>query len=116
MRRKMFSRGMMPIKSAPHFSKLKMFGGDIGIDEFRENLFEDVGPANTKDLKSVASVKEITKIEMVVAAPNRATDDASKMWEINNSKANNEPLRLSRAKPLKREQNNLASLLGLKRK
>ena len=28
----MFGR-MMPIKSAPHFSKLKMFGGDIGIDD-----------------------------------------------------------------------------------
>ena len=113
MRRKMFGRGMFKIDAAPHFSKLKMFGGTLEIEEFRENSFKDVGPVNEQPVASTPGA--VVRSQRMPAESERRVDE-SKLWEINNAKTNNEPLRLARAKPLKREQNNLASLLGLKRK
>jgi hypothetical protein len=39
--------------------------------------------------------------------------NTAKMYEIKGAVGTNEPLRLKRAKPLKRDQNNLESVLGL---
>jgi hypothetical protein len=41
MRRKLFNR-ISPIKKAPHRQRLQVFGGDLTIEQFRENNVIDV--------------------------------------------------------------------------
>ena len=110
LRKRMYGRGIPhgPIRPAPHFSKLKMFGGDMEIDEFRKCIKPDEGDAIT----NIPSEKGMSSIVATQATTNR---DDNKMWEINNSVSTNEPLKLKRQKPLPRDQNNLASMLGLKK-
>lgn len=89
------------IRCAPKRQTLKEFGGNSTIDEFRENLVIDREPAN-------AIVKE-SDTDIVVPI----TVNTAKMYEIKGATGVNESLRLKRAKPLKRDQNNLESVLGL---
>ena len=89
------------IRPAPNRFKLKEFGGDMTIEEFRANQTADKEEpkyVNSKDYKDV-SIPVIT--------------NTKKMDEIKNASMNNNALKLKRAKPLKRNHNNLESALGL---
>ena len=81
------------IKPAPKRQRLKEFGGDLTIEKFRENADLDTNP-NTE----VVQEPEVDKVIPVTNATN-------KMYEIKGATGTNEPLRLKRAKPLKRDQN-----------
>ena len=100
MRKKLFGK-LGSIKPAPKKYRLVEFGGDLTIDEFRKNLLVDEEPP-------VAIISEPVPNIVVPIVSN-----TTKMYEIKSSTGANEPLRLKRAKPLKRDQNNLESVLGL---
>jgi hypothetical protein len=119
LRKRLYGKALPhgPIKPAPHFSHLEMFGGSKTIEEFRSSIQADEGPKHEDNVKIAASNTDC--VSFIKAVTNTAgLDERKKMWEINNSASTNEPLRLTRQKPLKRDQqeNNLASMLGLKRK
>lgn len=97
MRRKQYGK-LGGIRPAPKRQRLVEFGGDLTIDAFRENLVVDEGPPAEVHTEPV---------------PNIVVPNVTKMYEIKSSMGTNEPLRLTREKPLKRDQNNLESVLGL---
>ena len=106
MRKRMFNTISL-IHKAPSRYRLKMFGGDIDIDEFRGTCNRDIGQPNV-----ITTSQRITgQVQMIPIK----RDTTEKLLEINNSTSTNEPLRLKRSKPLKREQNNIEGLLGIKR-
>lgn len=116
LRQRMYGRGSVRCTPAPHFSRLRRFGGDMEIGEFRKHVNVNMGPLN-KHVKTDAKQRDVTEVvsmQQAVAQVNTATAD-NKMWEINRTEVNNQPLRLKREKPLKRDQNNLALMLGLKK-
>jgi hypothetical protein len=100
MRRKIFDK-IGPIKKAPPRQRLIEFGGDMNIENFRENSVVD-----TEIPKKIETepVRNIT-IQM--------NDNTKKINDIKISSGKNETLRLKREKPLKRNENNLESVLGL---
>lgn len=100
MRRKQYGK-LGSIRPAPKRQRLVEFGGDLTIEAFRENLVVDEGPPAPVQTEPVPTI-------VVPIVPNVA-----KMYEIKSSTGANEPLRLKREKPLKRDQNNLESVLGL---
>jgi hypothetical protein len=100
MRKKLFGK-LGSIKPAPKKHRLVEFGGDLTIEAFRENLVVD------DDTPVPIVTEEVPNIVIPVVS------NISKMYEIKNASGVNEPLRLKRAKPLKRDQNNLESVLGL---
>jgi hypothetical protein len=112
LRRRMYGRGTVKCTPAFHFSRLKMFGGDMEIDEFRKSNIADMGPLNMH-IRTDTVQEDVTQV-IPLQTTNTATTD-NKMWEINQTEVSNQPLRLRREKPLKRDQNNLASMLGLKK-
>lgn len=100
MRKKLFGK-LGSIKPAPKRLRLVEFGGDLTIEQFRENLLVDDGPPEEANTEPVPNI-------VVPVVSNTA-----KMYEIKSATGKNEPLRLKREKPLKRDQNNLESVLGL---
>lgn len=99
MRKKLYGK-LGSITPAPKKYRLVEFGGDLTIDAFRENLLidsEPPAPIKTEDVPNI--VVPITH--------------TTKMYEITSSTGTNDSLRLKRDKPLKRDQNNLESVLGL---
>ena len=102
MRRKQYGT-LEPIRPAPKRQRLVEFGGDLTIEAFRENLDVDKGPP--------LSTKILTEPVPNIVVP--IVPNVAKMYEIKSSTGPNEPLRLRREKPLKRDQNNLESVLGL---
>jgi hypothetical protein len=100
MRRKLFGK-LGSIKPAPKRFRLVEFGGDLTIEQFRENLLVDDEPPEETNTEPVPNI-------VVPVVSNTA-----KMYEIKSATGKNEPLRLKREKPLKRDQNNLESVLGL---
>lgn len=100
MRKKLFGK-LGSIKPAPKRIRLIEFGGDLTIEQFRDNLLVDNGPPEEIRTEPVSNI-----IVPVVS-------NTSKIYEIKSVSAKNEPLRLKREKPLKRDQNNLESVLGL---
>jgi hypothetical protein len=100
LRKAMYSK-IGRIKPAPKRQRLIEFGGDLTIEKFRENADLDTNP-NT----DVVQEPEVDKVIPITNATN-------KMYEIKGATGTNEPLRLKRAKPLKRDQNNLETVLGL---
>jgi len=106
MRKKMYNI-TGPIQCAPTRYQLKEFGGPLTIEEFRKNRTIDTGPAAEIDLASKISpvIKLLTN-----------THDSMKLYQISDSTGTNEPLRLKRPKPLKRDENNLEKTLGITRK
>ena len=115
-RKKLYGKGMPhgPVRPALPFHRLRMFGGDMDIDEFRRSNQVDEGPRMNDAIQKEEKITE--QVAFIKTTPTAPVDEQKKMWEINNSKATNEPLRLKRQKPLKRDQNNLAAMLGLKKK
>jgi hypothetical protein len=107
MVRKLMYNTMTLIHKAPSRFRLKMFGGDISIEEFRTTCSKDIGtPREIKQNRTIPGRVKVIPMKGKMA---------EKLHEINISTTTNEPLRLKRAKPLKREQNNIEGLLGIKR-
>ena len=100
MRKKLFGK-LGSIKPAPKRFRLTQFGGDLTIEKFRENLLVDTEPPKEVNTEVIPNI---------LIAP---VSNTSKMYEIKTASGTNEPLRLKREKPLKRDQNNLESVLGL---
>jgi len=100
MRRKLFGK-LGSIRPAPKRFRLTQFGGDLTIDQFRENLLVDTEPPKEVNTEVIPNI---------IIAP---VSNTSKMYEIKSVTGTNESLRLKREKPLKRDQNNLESVLGL---
>jgi hypothetical protein len=101
MMRKQLYNKRGSIHCAPKRQTLKEFGGNLSIEEFRKNMIIDTKPVN----------KIIEEPETNIVVP--VTTNTNKMYEIKGATGTNEPLRLKRAKPLKRDKNNLESVLGL---
>ena len=100
MRKKMFNQ-IGHIKPAPDRFKLKEFGGDITIEDFRKIQTLDEGVA-----KKVTN-EPYEKNVVPFVSNNKRLD------EIKNATTSNNALKLKRTKPLKRNHNNLESALGL---
>ena len=100
MRRRMYNQSGH-VKPAPCRFRLNVFGGDMTIEEFRKN--QTVDKHEKVDITS-----EPYKDNVIPFVSN-----TKKMDEINSSTGKNETLKLKREKPLKRNENNLESALGL---
>ena len=100
MRRKLFDK-IGQIKKAPRRQRLIEFGGDMTIEQFRENSNID------KEIPKEIDTEPVRDIVIPVH------DNTKKMNDIKIATGKNETLRLKREKPLKRNENNLESVLGL---
>ena len=109
MMRKIMFGIVGPVVPAPHRCQLEVFGGPLTSDEFRKCGTVDTG----KRFDIHAST---TGDDTVRVAARKPTDHFQKMSQINDSRGTNEPLRLKRPKPLKRDENNLEKTLGITRK
>tara|TARA_B100001142_G_scaffold327611_1_gene385668 strand:- start:1656 stop:2000 length:345 start_codon:yes stop_codon:yes gene_type:complete len=101
MRKKIYNK-IGHIKPAPKRQSLTHFGGDLTIEEFRSNACIDKEKPNTiitTEANKMVLTQDFTKNQ--------------KMYEINNASGDSNQLKLKREKPLKREKNNLESVLGL---
>ncbi len=104
MRKKMYN-SVGRIMPAPSRYSLKVFGGTMTIEEFRANQTVDTGERLV--IKDEPYKSGIIKMNL---------DSTQKMAQITHSTGKNEPLRLKREKPLKRDVNNLEMTLGITRK
>lgn len=100
MRRKMYNQ-IGHVKPAPNRFKLNVFGGDLTIEQFREN--------QTKDLTKSQKIETAPVVDNLIPI----ISNTKKMDEIKNASTTNNALKLKRNKPLKRNHNNLESALGL---
>ena len=101
------------IQRAPDRYALKSFGGDLTIEEFRNaNKNEKITVSYPNQAKITQVVIKETKISFQKPSEDELED---KMRDINNTNVKNETLKLRRSKPLKREQNNLETMMGLTR-
>ena len=107
MRKKMYGI-VAPIKAAPDSHALQVFGGTMTIDEFRA--------FGTRDTSEIINKIDYVEPKQIVIKPNASSNDQSRLFKISDSKGTNEPLRLKRPKPLKRDENNLEKMLGITRK
>lgn len=101
MRRKKYDK-IGPIQRAPSRFRLKEFGGDLSIEEFRSNLTYDRGVEERH-------INEQPYVENTIPF----VSNVKKLQDIQNSTCNNNALKLKRTKPLKRSHNDLGSMLGL---
>jgi len=107
---------IMPIRAAPSRYILKMFGGDVDIEEFRKGLdskwYQMPGSNYTPIvIHKYEDVKRVAKKEQI--RDHHITEE-SKIDEINETETTNENFVLKRPIPLKRSKNDLATMLGLK--
>jgi hypothetical protein len=100
LRKKMYNQ-IGPIKPAPHKYRLKEFGGDLTIEEFRKN--HTIDKEKEREVNTEPAINNMIPI----------VSNTKKLDEIKNSASNNNALKLKRTKPLKRSHNNLESALGL---
>jgi len=100
MRKRLYNK-LGSIVMAPLRERLDVFGGDLSIEEFRSNSVID--KEKPKEINSTQLEDRVIPI----------ISNTKKMNEINSSTGKNETLKLKREKPLKRNQNNLESALGL---
>jgi len=101
-------------KPAPSRYVLKSFGGDLTIEEFR-NLEPDKHPVISFP-NQINRVQIIEQSNKTVFIKENENSSSKKLRDINNSiTSSNETLKLKRTKPLKRDQNNLENMMGLKR-
>ena len=116
--RKQMTGDLGRVTKAPDRYALKAFGGTMDIEEFRTvsaDAFPIVNlPNETYRIQSVGT-KTVVQ-EAVTSKPPAACKLVDKMAAIQGSSTYNEPLRLKRPRPLKRDKNNLESTLGIVRK
>ena len=72
------------------------------IEKFRENAVVDKGFS-----KPLETTEKVERVIPIISNTN------NKMSEIRNASGSNETLKLKRNKPLKRDQNDLGTALGL---
>jgi len=94
--------GCVPM--APNRFKLKEFGGDMTIEEFRMNALRDEGTSK--------HVETSAHVERLVPFTSAIEEAASSMVAVNNNKEEGE-LTLKRTKPLKKTHASLEEALGL---
>ena len=112
MRKKLYGTIGTIVRAPSRFS-LKEFGGPLTIEEFRKGITIDTGA------QQAVLTYETQNAETFVRQPTTTAPVApysTKMAEISSSLGTNEPLRLKRPKPLKRDENNLEKTLGITRK
>lgn len=97
MRRRMYSHSGS-VRPAPNRYRLKVFGGDMTIEEFRDACIID------REKSKPIQTESIRDVVVPFISNARKTD------EIKNT---DDSLLLKRSKPLKRNQNSLESALGL---
>ena len=102
-------------KPAPSRYILKSFGGELTIEDFR-NLDPNKHPV----ISFPDQINKLQIIEQTVHKPITTISSektaVNKLLDINNSSGTSiESLKLKRTKPLKRDQNNLENMMGLKR-
>lgn len=107
MRKKVYNT-VERIQAAPNRFSLVQFGGTLTIEEFRKGRTVDTWTA----VKPI-EVSNNDTIEFVKRVP---IVNNTKLDDISYSRGVNEPLRLKRPKPLKRDENNLEKTLGITRK
>jgi hypothetical protein len=107
MRKKLYNT-VDRIRAAPNRFSLVQFGGTLTIEEFRKGGTVDTGVATGS--VEFSNNDTIEFVKRVPIANNTKLDD------ISYSRGVNEPLRLKRPKPLKRDENNLEKTLGITRK
>lgn len=102
------------LRSAPSRLCLREFGGTMTIEEFRKN--------SSNSVKAVLpevdhKVYQIIEQPSVTTTRESSTSNDNRMKSIMSAQCENEPLRLKRNRPLKRENtNNLAHTLGIVKK
>lgn len=98
---------------APSRMALKVFGGTLTIEEFRKSIGPNAPMVQMpNEMHITHEVVEKSRDYGPRTAPTRSTLQ-DKLKEINNTASTNEPLRLKRSKPLKRDQNNLEQSMGI---
>ena len=100
MRKNMYNK-IGHIKFAPRRERLKVFGGDLDIEDFRSDTLIDV---------EIPKEVETTPHTDRLIAP---VINHKKLLEIQGSKGGNETLKLKREKPLQRHQSSLQTALGI---
>jgi hypothetical protein len=108
-----------PIKAAPSRWSLQIFGGNLDIDEFRkcstcvneDEQLKTILPYNRELIREV--VNKIEKTKPHVPSDNQLQ---GKFERITGSTNKNEPLKIKRTKPLKRDESNLETTLGIVRR
>jgi hypothetical protein len=98
-----------PVVAAPHRYQLDVFGGPLTIDEFRKYGTVDTG--KRFEIHACTACDDTVRVSV-----RKPTNQVEKMSQIHDSRGTNEPLRLKRPKPLKRDENNLEKTLGITRK
>lgn len=113
MKKKMNDNKIELIKMAPSRYCLKAFGGTLTIEEFRKY--------DKSIVKTRLGCDKVVFSDTIVEFKENTTQcintskfsEKRKLDEINNASHENQPLKLKREKPLKRNKNNLENTLGL---
>jgi hypothetical protein len=95
------------IKAAPSKYSLKAFGGSLSIEEFRKN---DKQIKTILPCQNTIFIDVVTRVDFPTTTSTTKEDSTKKLNDINNATHQNQPLKLKREKPLKRNQNNLANI------
>jgi hypothetical protein len=107
MRKKLYNT-VDRIRAAPNRFSLVQFGGTLTIEEFRKGGTVDTGVATgSVEFSNNDTIEFVKRVPIV---------NNTKLDDISYSRGVNEPLRLKRPKPLKRDENNLEKTLGITRK
>jgi len=111
MRMKSYGK-YMPLHAAPKRIALKVFGGTLSIDEFREYYGKTPPPVYFPDQIQLHQ-KVGCETVPVASGP---VNSSSKLKAIENAETKGDTLKLRRNKPLERSKSKLESTLGIIRK
>ena len=102
-------------KSAPSRLTLKMFGGPLTIEQFRNNNNSYYVKMPDEKFNSHVVISESKRIDNYINTTDAQLEE--KLKSIHNSVGVNDSLKLKRNKPLKRDQtaNSLETTLGIRR-
>ena len=116
--RKRSGEKIEPIKPAPSRYALKKFGGPLSIEEFRSSITTAYNlPSDNIIHKEISESKQISLLQNYTNDDYNKNSSEQRLNNIINSSGNhNQPLKLKRETPLKRDKNNLETTLGLSRK
>lgn len=126
--KKRTTRNMHPITVAVHWSKLKMFGGHLSIEDFRKNLDTVDCPMSSKIVSSdlttsviplnMREIKNMNSASAIYSTTTTPSTSKQRMVNFDDISTNkNETLRLKRNKPLPGSNSNiLEKILGISSK
>jgi len=98
-------------KPAPSRYALKAFGGTLTIEEFRNLNGENIPIVSFPG--QIHKSQEVIPQNKITFSDPSANEIKTKLSSINNSNTKTETLKLKRTKPLKRNVNNLETMMGL---